>query len=262
MSTNEFKFILFKSEPLDKPEYADRLYRLFDEWKFKPLKFNEVEPLRNSWPNREVFVKQFLMNCRRSFGTLMCKWSKPTLHSSVNWFRGPTSKCHSLSLFSARVKQFGNGAVDLISLVDRLFESLDFDYGFGCLNAEYYDSNIYKDVQIDERTIQPVQVVGMEWPDCIPGLYWCNYFGNAYFQQGFGKGIKELPNTIKLANGIRLMRSESALDWDTADEKQRTNDLMNALGRDWFFTKQNGMPTKALKTDKSLFQKPVTQSKS
>jgi hypothetical protein len=189
----------------------------------------------------------------------MCKWSKPAIHLSVIWRRGPTSKSDSLSLFGATTKQFGNEALDLVSLADQLFESFEFDYGFACLNSEYYYSNIYTDVQIDERTIQPVQVVGMEWPDCIPGLYWCNYFGNAYFKQGFGRRLAELPNSTKLANGIRLMRSESAVEWDSPDERKRTQSMMDTLGRNWFFTKETGMPTRALKTDKSLFQKPVFQ---
>jgi hypothetical protein len=162
-------------------------------------------------------------------------------------------------LFGASVKQFGNDALDLVALADQLFESFDFDYGFACLNAEYYNSNIYTNIQIDERTIQPVQVVGMEWPDCIPGLYWCNYFGKAYFEQGFGRRIADLPNTTKLANGIRLMRSDSALDWESPEDRERTQSLMDTLGRDWFFTKETGMPDKALKTDKSVFLKPLSQ---
>ena len=259
MVPDEFKFRLFRSKPLDKPEYADRLYSLLDAWKYKPVKFNDVEPLRNAWENRDVFIRQFLINSRSTFGTLMCKWSKPTLHLSVTWFRGPTSKCHSLSLFGASVKQFGNDALDLVGLADQLFGSFEFDYGFACLNSEYYHSNIYTDVQIDERTIQPVQVVGMEWPDCIPGLYWCNYFGKAYFEQGFGRRIADLPNTTKLANGIRLMRSDSALDWESPEDRERTQSLMETLGRDWFFTKETGIPDKALKTNKSLFLKPLPQ---
>jgi hypothetical protein len=85
------------------------------------------------------------------------------------------------------------------------------------------------------------------------------YFGKAYFEQGFGRRIADLPNTTKLANGIRLMRSDSALDWESPEDRERTQSLMDTLGRDWFFTKETGMPDKALKTDKSLFLKPLSR---
>jgi hypothetical protein len=254
------KFTLFTKTPLVEAGKAETLYEILDHWRFRPSKFNEVEPILKDWKDRHQFLQQFHANCNESFGTLLIKWTKPTFNAMVMWRKGPRAKSHCLSFFQAKPHDLGGEQVPyLLEIADQLFEQLDFDYGFACLNSEYYHSNICKDVQIDERTIQPVQVVGMEWPECIPGLYWCNYFGKAYFEQGFGRRIADLPNTTKLANGIRLMRSDSALDWESPEDRERTQSLMDTLGRDWFFTKETGMPDKALKTDKSLFLKPLSQ---
>lgn len=248
--------MLFSKQPLYETKYAERLYELLDKWRYRPTKFNEFEPLCNSWGERQKFLDQFRCNRGRSFGTLITKWTKPRFYLHVTWLHGPREKCHSLSIYQAKLKDFGKcNAPFLLELSDQLFDQLDFDYGFACSNDEYHSVNINLNVQLDENTVERKQVVGMEWPDCIPGLYWCNYFGDAYFEQGFGSRVQECPNLHRLSNGIRLLRSPSVLDWDSAEQQAETNRLMDILGRDWFFTKSTGMPAKCLKTDKSLFAK-------
>jgi hypothetical protein len=260
MEAKLLSLYLFSSRPLRSSEYSGELYHILDRWTYRPSKFNDVEPLRNKWESRRRFIEICEANDKRYFGPLIVRWSKPSFNLMLTILYGPKSKNHSLSIFGCSSNAFDGETFPLaLDLGDQIFEHLGFDYGFACVEAEYYHSNIHKDVQIDERTVQPVQVVGMEWPDCIPGLYWCNYFGKAYFEQGFGRRIADLPNTTKLANGIRLMRSDSALDWESPEDRERTQSLMDTLGRDWFFTKETGMPDKALKTDKSLFLKPLSQ---
>jgi hypothetical protein len=256
MRPNELKCRLFKEEPLDPGDYAERLYGLLDSWRFRPRKFNEFEPLRCSWDDRNKFIELCHSNGKRNFGILIIKWAKPSFYSHVVSQYGPAVKDHYLSIYAAKLRDFGGErAPYLLELADQLFETLEFDYGFACLDAEYHAVNINLNVQIDENTVQPKQVVGMEWPDCVPGLYWCNYFGSVYFEQGFSQRIDEAAYVHRLSNGVRLLRSPSVLDWDTPEAHAESQRLMDLLGRDWFFTKSSGMPPKCLRTDKSLFAK-------
>ena len=251
------KSLLFSAKPLAASDYAEKLYDILDRWRYRPQKFNDVEPLRNAWDNREKFIQQCDYNSKEPFGMIIVKWATPSFYLHVTHRRGPRAKCHSLSIYGGGPKAFGGPAAPLLlELADQLFEALGFDYGFACLDDEYHDANIYRNVTLDDGIIQSKVVVGMEWPDCIPGLYWCNYFGDVYFKQGFGKQIAALPNTTHLTNGIRLLRSDSAMDWDSDSERQKTRDLMQILGKDWFFTKDTDMPPKCLLTDKSAFAAP------
>jgi hypothetical protein len=254
MPTDFLSLNLFTQQPLVEEAKAEALYDILDRWRFRPSRFNDVEPIRNDWGDREKFLQQFYANCRESFGTLLVKWTKPKLDAMVMWSRGPRAKSHCISIYQAKPKDLGGAGVPyLLEIADQLFDQLNCDYGFACTDAEYHASNIYLDVPIDERTIQPKKVVGMEWPDCIPGLYWCNYFGNAYFEQGFGAHIEKASYLHRLRNGARLMRSPSADDWDAPSQREETIRLMQLLGREWFFTKATGMPERHLITDKSLF---------
>ncbi len=257
MIADRIVLTLFTRQPLVEEIKARALYEILDQWRFRPSKFNEVEPIRNDWVNRDKFIQQFNANCQESFGTLLVKWTKPTFNLMVMWSKGPSAKSHCLSFFQAKHKDLGGAKIPyLFEIADQLFEQLAFDYGFACTDAEYHASNINLNVPIDERTVQMKQVVGMEWPDCIPGLYWCNYFGNEYFKQGFGRDLLKLDHVTQLTNGVRLLRSESALDWQTSAEQSAAKRLMSELGKEWFFTKQDGMPSTPLNTDKSLFAKP------
>ena len=173
MSEEKIVLRLFTKQPLVECWKCERLYEILDHWRFRPSKFNDVEPVRNAWGDRSKFREQFEMNCRESFGVLIVEWKKPKFDSMVIWSRGPLAKHHCLSFFTARYQDLGGSKVPyLLELADQLFEELDFHYGFACMDAEYHATNINLDVQIDERTVQPKQVVGMEWPDCLPGLYW------------------------------------------------------------------------------------------
>ena len=154
----------------------------------------------------------------------------------VCWSYGPKMKNHFLSIFQAKCEDFGEEEVPfLFELADQLFEQLNFDYGFVCSEEEYAATNIYQDVQINSTTVQPVKVVGMQFPDCIPGIYWGNYFGDIYFQQGFDNRIEELEIVHRLSNGVRLITSKSISSWNDSDAIARREKSSEILGMDWFF---------------------------
>jgi hypothetical protein len=249
---------LFSATPLDPRAYANTLYAMLDTWRFRPAMCGDSEPLRTPWGDRDAFRKLCMSCASTYFGPVIIKFRSPSFYMMVTHVAGPKAKAHTLSIYSCKPKDFGGaGAPYLIELADMLFTTIGFTYGFACVDAEYYDQNTIPATYRDGATARPMQVVGMEWPDCVPGFYWCNYFGDEYFAQGFGGHVRSLPSATVLPNGVRLLRSASALDWDTPEERGTSAELVEACGKDWFFSKQTGMPTKALRTDKSAFRLPM-----
>jgi hypothetical protein len=250
---------LFSASPLDPQRYAEPLFAILDDWRYRPSKYGDSEPLRNKWGDPRAFYETCRACASMYFGPVIVSWNKPRFGLMITHESGPKVKSHSLSIFSCEPKHFGgNGAPYLLELADALFDTMGFTYGFACLNSEYYSNNIVPATYLDGATVRPQRVVGMEWPDCIPGFYWCNYFGDAYLSEGLSSALLGLPNTTPLARGMRVLRSASALDWDLPEERARSAELVAACGPDWFFSKRSGMPAKALRTNNDAFRSPMT----
>lgn len=248
---------LFKRTPLNDPRFADSYFDVIDQSNFRPDRFNDCEPVRKRWGDRDLFRQLWMEQTGRFYGDVLThKKTKPKIHSSVTFLYGPREKCHMISFYEMETEKAGpNAADDLLVVGDRLFQSLELDYGFACTDDEYTASNIYKDFLRSDGLIQNVKVVGMEWPDCIPGLFSVNYFGEEYFKQGMPR-FAPSPNCVPLSNGVRFMKSNGYLDWESGSSTLETRRLIKEIGSDWFFTKEAGMPASSLQTDKSLFRYP------
>ena len=249
------KFRLDSGRPLIARVFASGLYDLLDNWRVRPHRFDEFEPVRRPWEDRDSFLHQCEHNCRQPFGVVIVKWRDPRLSLMLIFEHGPASQCHSLVLSGSSKKGFGGESAPwLVELADTLFDFLGMDYGFACHRDEFEESNMQTTPIAGVEGGCSIQAVGMNWPDCIPGLYWCNFFGDAYFEQGFGSRIEEWAGTTKLRRGVRLMRSPSPETWRGDDDRLASEHLRSLLGPDWFFSKSQGMPARALRTDKSAFR--------
>lgn len=248
----------FKSTPLSAPGFADSFYDALDRSNFRPDRFSDCEPIRNRWGDKQLFRLLWMEQNTRFFGTVLTQTkNNPKISSSTYISYGPNEKSHRISFFGLETEKAGPTAVDdLLALGDLLFQSLDLDYGFACTVDEYFASNIYKDFLRSDGLVQNVKVVGMEWPDCIPGLFSVNYFGEEYFKQGMPR-FAPSPNCVPLSNGVRFMKPNGYLDWESGSSTLETRRLIKEIGTDWFFTKEAGMPARSLQTDKSLFRYPL-----
>jgi hypothetical protein len=252
----QLKAMFFKRKPCNDLRFADSLYEIMDQSNFRPDRFNDCEPVRKSWEERDLFRRMWMEQSSRFFGTMITdRKKKPKISSIVYLEFGPKAKCHCISLFGLDSEKVGPTTLDdLIALGDQLFEALELDYGFMCSDGEYHASNIYEHLG-PSGLLQYKKVVGMEWPDCIPGLFTVNYFGDEYFKQGMPRFAID-SNCVALANGVRLTKSNKFSDWNSESSTQETARLINEIGSEWFFTKETGMPARSLKTDKSLFRYP------
>jgi hypothetical protein len=127
----------------------------------------------------------------------------------------------------------------ILQLADELFIALKLDYGRVCLSDDYQAKNMIKNFRHSDGSVEPRHVIGVqEWPECLPGIYWTNYFGGKYFEQGFGQAIEqcEFVRTTKFANnGMRVQLCERPDYFRHANAREMEIAAMEALGRDWFF---------------------------
>lgn len=256
--TVALKVNLFRAVPFDL-DFGEKIHTLFSTWKYPPNKFGISEPLRNSWTDdSKKFLHCWREELKRYFGTMMMERTLKSRWESMAVIQyGPREKNHYLSLFGISDKEFSSASDEILSFCDHLFDELQFDFGFFCTDDEYHHKNINRNVPVPGG-IRPKEVVGMEWPDCIPGFYWANYYSHKYFDQGFGQDIDNLADITRLKNGMRVMTSGSVFAWESPEAISSANGAMEALGADWFFTKETGMPAKKLQTDRSLFAHPAS----
>lgn len=256
MIASHVKAVLSRATPFTLQDFRNA-FHLFDSWHLAPQRFGVVEPLRTKWGSEKEFLDLCHREVTKHFGTVIVQRKKPEyLFNFVIKF-GPNSKCHSLWLDYVNPNEFGGErCCTVIDFLDGIFDALNMDYGFLCSYGEYDAKNLLHNVPVSSTEIQVLKVLGMEWPDCIPGFYWCNYFGEIYFRQGFGTRLLEFDGTHRLKSGVRIMKIGDVANWNSPEGLASENRFVDILGANWFFSKETGMPEKSLLTNKSLFSTP------
>lgn len=240
-----FMLELFTAHTLAPETYAERAYDALDSWKFPPDAFDEYEPIRNPWIQKADFVHFWRQQAKRFFGqVLIQRRAIPRYFADVLFQYGPPRAqdgklpYHGFSVYKLPEKQFSGERQELlIELADRLFLDLGMDYGFLCLDEEYEAKNIVTNFVHSDGSVEPRHVVGMQWPRCIPGLYWINYFGNKYLTRGFAKALLHRDSThlVRLRSGIRVIFNQDARFFSTAEGHVEEQALKESLGERWFY---------------------------
>jgi hypothetical protein len=136
------------------------------------------------------------------------------------------------------------------------------DYGFICLSDEYDKKNIIKNVKHADGSIEPRKVVGMNWPKCLPGIYWTNYFGKAYLVKGFASHLSETIHSrvARIGDGIRVQTSDEPRGFEAADAAQIEANVIRELGQTWFFDKTTGRICDSIDAPLQELQQPSRTS--
>lgn len=221
---------------------GERLFDYLNSSCLVPLRYGNCEPLRTLWDGKEEFQNDWNNELQEWFGMVWIKCSKPHPASiGIMMPYGPRSSWHNLTISIPDSKTHQKDAYhQLLEVTDRLFELLKFDYGYLCLNSEYWYKNMMETL-VDGGKILREQAVGIDWPLYLPGIYWVNYLGSAY--EAAGMDWRGLPGPIlnELSNGVRIRLSEIPSDWKD-DPKGTWNDALTQLGIGWFFSKDGEKP--------------------
>lgn len=244
-----FKIHLFTVQSLANIACAERVYEILNSWIFPPDVFDEDEPIRKSWSNKDEFIKAWSQQGARHFGQVLFRRKKRLgYYADVVFQFGPNRRSdgkppyHSLSVYRIKESQCTPELrTKLVSLGDRFFRELTMDYGFICLSDEYDAKNIVKDFRHTDGAVEPRKVLGMNWPQCIPGLYWTNYFGKRYLQQGFATNVLNLypANATAIGDGIRFQTSGEPRFFERVEAETAEREMRKSLGEEWFFNQQN-----------------------
>jgi len=261
-----FKANLFSAHSLAGECYSNWAYDIFETSGYCPEVFDVSEPILQSWNAKDAFCEAWRQQSSRPFGQILLQRKQAIpFYASVVFQFGPDRKrdgkppYHGLSLYDVdESKCIGESRKNLIDLCDRLFAELEFDYGFLCLHDEYDAKNIIKGVSRSGGAIEPRKVVGMNWPYCLPGLYWTNYFGGRYFDQGFGEGIQALHSTeiARVGKGVRLQTSHDPRFFQSDRAEQIERGIRDKLGSSWFFDRESDHDCNALEVSLDELRSP------
>ncbi len=232
------KITMFSTRSLASLESAESVYDIFDKWDCPPTAFDEYEPIRSAWSDRARFLDAWENQARRNFGQVLIQRKGKVGYLAHSIFQfGPNVTYHGFSVYRIKESDCSGPRLEkIINLADDIFAELNLDYGFICLSEEYDAKNIVKNVRHPNGTIEPRKVVGMNWPACIPGLYWINYFGQPYLAEGFAAGVHETDSTTisNVGNGVRIQAGLTPR-WFELDCARRSEERLKCeLGETWF----------------------------
>jgi hypothetical protein len=241
----QFQLKLFAAKSLADNQWAEKTYQVFDDSGFTPHLFGEYEPARQAWEEKDGFRKSWQQQAKHYFGQILIHRKSPiSFLGDISFQFGPNRKLdnkpphHSLSLYQIDETQLvGDEQDKFLELCDRLFVALDMDYGFLCLNDEYDQRNVVRNTQHPDGSVEPRRIIGMKWPYCLPGLYWINYFGRRYLEQGFAQQAMAnyTSGMVKIGNGIRVQSGSSPRYFESLREQENWLKLREMLGGSWFF---------------------------
>jgi len=107
------------------------------------------------------------------------------------------------------------------------------DYGYARTEQEYFAKNMC--------TQGGVWAVGRDISRHLPGIYWLNFFGKPYRDLIDRHKLLTAPASGKreIGNGVLLSLSDDPLSWNTEGYLQVENAVLDHIGRQFFFSKQN-----------------------
>ena len=262
-----FTLDLFTTQSLANNDCAERVYEILNSWDFPPEVFDEYEPIRQSWSKKDDFIKAWNQQGTRYFGQVLIRRKKRmAYYADVVFQFGPNRKLdnkppyHGLSVYRVKESECtGELRSQLVNLGDRFFSELEMDYGFMCLSDEYDAKNIVKNVRHADGSVEPRKVVGMNWPHCVPGLYWINYFGKRYLDQGFAAKISDSQpaNVTTVGGGIRFQTDKDPRFFESADAASTEHEMRESLGKLWFFDRDNDRNCDSIDVSLEHLRSPV-----
>lgn len=247
---------MFSAKSLADNCYAASTYRILESSEFVPDVFGASEPICQPWGMREAFCKVWQQQSKQYFGQVLFRRTRKLAYFGHVLFQfGPDRKLdkkppyHGLSIYNVEASDCtGETRRRFVELCDRIFYELEMDYGFLCMSDEYDAKNIMKDFHHSDGTVEPRKVVGMYWPYCLPGLYWINYFGERYLDQGFGRDIHAMlpKNTSCVGRGIRLQVSNNPCFFKSDEAREKELCIRKMLGESWFYDRDSDRDCNAL----------------
>lgn len=125
-------------------------------------------------------------------------------------------------------------------------------YGYCCYDKEFEGMNILqKPVMINGKL---TGTGGSDLSECLPGIYWLNFFGEVYFDW-FGEKLKQVEcfkSDILNNKAIIIEAYKDPLSFDLKENKEIINNIIKCLGQENFFEKSH--PQKSCKAPTFVFE--------
>lgn len=232
---------------LGQEAYAEAFFDSMFMWGNPPTHYSTFEPitteLHETPSSKAAFVDVWMSQAQQPFGQLLVRRrGKKSYYASVQFLRGPRATFNSVSFYGLssvfvrdRTQRFL-----LLKCTDRLCSLLPVSYGRICTQADFECKNLILDYRHPDGSIQPRRPIGEDWTVSLPGVYWCNYFGEPYTSWF---GLEKLLSTpaydvIRIADRcVKILAYEDAEDSGTQAAFDAEARIRNYLGKAAFFAK-------------------------
>jgi hypothetical protein len=86
-----------------------------------------------------------------------------------------------------------------------------------------------------------VRAIGVDYSRYLPGIYWLNYFGKRYVDFIGKEKLLTTPayKVEKIGYGILVQLHEDGSKWDSKEYRKVENNILNYIGRQYFFNLNN-----------------------
>ena len=217
------------------------LVNLLDAWSiFRPQRWDIVEPPRHVFSKERLVAMADVWTRREG---LLLERENPRLWISLEWW---TKARHPGRLAMEIEDRFFANQEHIQAFLDfsrALFAWGDMVYGFAAHEHEYEEQNVLPVPTMVEGKL--IKVGGTDIRQCLPGVYWANFFGKEYVRW-FGENLflnapcyrkEPLPD-----KGWLVLTAPTPLAYDRDKARQLKSALRRHLGKDAFFDK--AMPTR------------------
>jgi hypothetical protein len=227
-------------------DWGDRLARLVElldsHGLFRPSAWGPYEPARYKFTLEDVPRMEERWKKYTGLG-----FSKEEPRMSIQLVRRLQARQSNLMVVSVDASYLNTDAAiqSYLKFASELFGWGDVLHGYACHETEFRQTNkLLEPTLINNKLIV---TGGMDLRDCLPGVYWANFFGEPYINW-FGRERfvsllsyeqYELPN-----NGILILTSPSPIA--NAETNSYKSTMRTHLGEDAFFDIRT--PTRACRS--------------
>lgn len=124
-----------------------------------------------------------------------------------------------------------------LDVATSLFKAVNGQYAFVCTREEFWTKNVSDSWIGPAGRMEGGRARGTDLTQCLPGLYWANFFGPVYLDFFGSDRIDSSPAfSVRRGSDFRLLLSAATpLEWTAPETALRESQIREHLGSDAFF---------------------------
>jgi len=232
--------LFFNSDALWRDRLESLIRLLARQEAFRPDRWGPSEPVRR--PFRLEALPEMEKVWSKTHSIMFKRAEKPKFWLDNRWFthlpHAPSDK-----FFGGVEDKFFKSTENVRAFLDftkELFAWGDMLHGYACHRMEYEAKNVRdEEVWLGTRRMVSKRALGINLYECLPGIYWANFFSKFYVDWFGEERIRSAPCYAQeelAGGGVLLLTAASPLDYEKPEVRELQQALIKHLGEDAFFS--------------------------